>query len=129
MAEADALYPPLKPQHTGLRGRCPRCGQGRLFSGFLKVAPSCEICGLDFDFADAGDGPAFFIICIACIPVALFAVWMEVAIGAPFWLNGLLTLPLLVATCVLPLQPLKGLMIATQYFHSAREGQLSGKEN
>lgn len=128
MAHADPHddYPPLKPQHTGLVGRCPRCGRGRLFSGFLKMADRCEVCGLDFDFADPADGPAFFIITFACVPVVAFAVWMEVAVSAPYWLNALLTLPLLVLFCILPLRPLKGLLVAQQFIHNAHEGAIAG---
>ena len=118
-------YPPLKPQQTGLRGRCPRCGQGALFSGFLTLRERCEVCDLDFGFADAADGPAFFVICLTCVPVVGFAVWMEVAMQAPYWLNALLTVPLLVLFCVIPLRPLKGLLIATQYYHNAREGRMA----
>lgn len=122
-------YPPIKPQHTGLVGKCPRCGRGPLFSGFLALADHCEVCGLNYDFADPADGPAFFVITFACVPVVAFAVWMEVAVGAPYWLNALLTFPLLLAFCVLPLRPLKGLMVATQYYHSAREGALDPAGN
>lgn len=117
------------PQHTGLVGKCPRCGRGPLFAGFLRLAPSCTVCGLDYDFADPADGPAFFVITFACVPVVLFSVWLEVAIGAPYWLNALLTLPLLVLFCVLPLRPLKGLLIAQQFVHSAREGALEKDED
>ena len=52
------------PIGRGLRGRCPRCGEGRLFQGFLDLRPRCEHCGLDYGFADAGDGPAVFVILI-----------------------------------------------------------------
>ncbi|TIW05242.1 MAG: DUF983 domain-containing protein, partial [Mesorhizobium sp.] len=46
-----AHYPPLVPWQVGIRGRCPRCGEGHLFDGFLKLAPKCEVCGLDYSFA------------------------------------------------------------------------------
>ena len=62
--EDKALYPPLPPTRTGMRGLCPRCGEGRLFRGFLDVQPSCQVCGLDLAFADSGDGPAVFIMMI-----------------------------------------------------------------
>ena len=58
----DQVPPPPLPIARGLRGRCPRCGAGRLFRGFLQLRPRCESCGLDFNFADAGDGPAVFVI-------------------------------------------------------------------
>ena len=48
---------------AGLRCRCPRCGKGKLFAGFLTLRPRCEVCGLDYGFADSGDGPAVFIMC------------------------------------------------------------------
>nr|WP_306118218.1 MULTISPECIES: DUF983 domain-containing protein [unclassified Roseitalea] len=126
---APAAYPALDPLKTGPRGLCPRCGVGRIFTGFLKIKPQCPHCGLDLGFADTGDGPAFFVICFTCIPVAAFTVWMEVGAGAPLWLNALLTLPLLVIFCVLPLRPLKGWMIAQQYRHEAGEGVWADKPN
>lgn len=118
-------YPPLKPHHTGLVGKCPRCGRGALFAGFLRLADRCTVCGLDYDFADPADGPAFFVITFACVPVVAFAVWMEVSVGAPYWLNALLTLPLLMLFCIAPLRPLKGLMVAQQYVHNAHEGVIA----
>lgn len=124
MADDSAQYPPLSPRQTGLKGLCPRCGRGALFEGFLTIRDACPSCGLDYSFSDTGDGPAFFISSIGMVPVAAFAVWMEVSVGAPYWLNALLTLPLLVLLCILPLRPLKGLFAALTYVNSAHEGRL-----
>ena len=49
---------------SGLLGRCPACGRGRMFSGYLTLAPRCNSCGLDYSFADSGDGPAVFVILV-----------------------------------------------------------------
>jgi len=46
----------------GIACRCPRCGRGKLYAGFLTLRPRCESCGLDYAFIDIGDGPAIFII-------------------------------------------------------------------
>jgi uncharacterized protein (DUF983 family) len=119
-----AHYPPLEPWHVGVRGRCPQCGEGRLFNGFLTLAPRCECCGLDFSFADPADGPAFFVICFACVPSVLFAVWAEVAFSPSLWFHALVSLPLVLATCIPPLRPLKGWLVASQFFHKAEEGRL-----
>ena len=108
----------------GLAGRCPRCGEGRLFAGFLTVKPECEACGLDFAFADAGDGPAVFIILIAGFIVAGAALMTEFAYAPPLWVHALLWGPLAVVVCVGPLRPLKGLMIALQHRFQAAEGRL-----
>ena len=62
---SDPAYPPISPLKTGIRCRCPRCGEGALFDGFLKLKPRCNACGLDYKFADSADGPAVFIMLIA----------------------------------------------------------------
>ena len=51
-------YPPQSPVSNGIRGLCPRCGQGKLFKGYLTVPDKCDHCGLDFSFSDSGDGAA-----------------------------------------------------------------------
>ncbi|MBB3320166.1 MULTISPECIES: DUF983 domain-containing protein [unclassified Rhizobium] len=118
-------YPPLPPIQTGIRGLCPRCGKGHLFKGFLTLRPNCEVCGLDYSFADPADGPAFFVICFACIPTVLLSVWLEVAHNASIWTQIFVTGPFLLATCIPPLRPLKGWLVASQYFYKAQEGRLS----
>lgn len=119
-----ADYPPLSPLRTGLHGRCPRCGEGNLFAGFLKLAPRCNACGLEYSFADPADGPAFFVICFFCVPAVLLGVWIEVAFQAPYWVHLFTTLPVLLLTCIPPLRPLKGVLVANQYFYKAGEGRL-----
>ena len=121
----EKQWPRLEPIRTGLRGRCPRCGQGRLFEGFLALAKGCDACGLSYDFADPADGPAFFVICFACIPTVLLSAWLEVAHHASIWTQIFVTGPFLLATCIPPLRPLKGWLVASQYFYKAQEGRLS----
>ena len=114
---------PPPPVSTGLRGRCPRCGQGRLFSGFLAVRPSCESCGLDFAFADSGDGPAFFVMSIVGIVVVALALWTEFTYEPPLWVHAALWLPLSTILSLGMVRPLKGLMVAVQYANKAEEGR------
>jgi uncharacterized protein (DUF983 family) len=108
---------------AGLACRCPRCGKGKLFQGFLTLRPRCEACGLDFAFADSGDGPAVFIILIAGFIVVGAALVTEILYQPPFWVHALLWLPLILVVTLGPLRPLKGLMIALQYHHDAAEGR------
>ena len=125
MTEQDkALYAPRSPLSTGLKGCCPRCGRGRLFSGFLKTAKRCTNCGLVFEFIDSGDGPAVFIIMIVGFIVVGAAMVTEIKYMPPIWLHMVLWLPLTVILALGMLRPLKGLMIALQYKHNAQEGRL-----
>jgi uncharacterized protein (DUF983 family) len=121
-----ADYPPLPPTATGMRGRCPRCGEGRLFSGFLGVQPRCQVCGLDYAFVDSGDGPAVFIIMIVGFIVVGLALFVEFTIAPPFWVHALLWVPLVLALSIGLLRPLKGFLIAQQYKHKAEEGRIAG---
>ncbi len=120
----DHASPGALPISRGLRGRCPRCGDGRLFKGFLSLRPACEHCGLDFDFADAGDGPAVFVILIGGAVVVFAALITEVVYQPPYWVHAALWLPLILIVTLAPLRPIKGLLIALQYHHKAAEGRL-----
>jgi uncharacterized protein (DUF983 family) len=111
------------PIRTGLACRCPRCGRGRLFQGFLTLRPRCDICGLDYAFAEAGDGPAVFVVFLAGAIVVGGALIVEFNYAPPLWVHAVLWLPLILATTILPLRPMKGLMIALQYHHKAAEGR------
>lgn len=126
MSEDKALYAPVPPVGAAMRGRCPRCGNGALFSGFLDTAPSCKACGLDYRFIDSGDGPAVFIILIVGFVIVGLALFVEVSYQPPLWLHALLWLPLTLILCIGSLRPLKGLMIGLQYKHKAEEGRLEG---
>jgi uncharacterized protein (DUF983 family) len=114
------------PFATGLGGRCPRCGQGRLFQGFLTLKSRCEACGLDYGFADSADGPAFFVMSIVGFIVVGLALWVEFAFQPPIWLHLLLWTGLSVVLCLALVRPLKGLMIALQFQNRAEEGRLKG---
>lgn len=111
----------------GLACRCPRCGGGRLFAGFLSLRPSCGECGLDYAFIDSGDGPAVFIILIAGFIVVFSALIVEVLYRPPLWGHAALWVPLILLTTLAPLRPMKSLLIALQYHHRAQEGRLTDR--
>jgi uncharacterized protein (DUF983 family) len=121
---ADASFTPPNPILAGIACRCPRCGKGRMFSGFLGLKPACEACGLDYSFVDAGDGPAVFVILIAGFVVVGAALAVEVLYQPPLWVHAALWLPLILLTTLAPLRSMKGVLIALQYHHKAAEGRL-----
>lgn len=112
------------PVVTGLKGLCPRCGKGHLFQGFLKVRPQCEVCGLDFTFADSGDGPAFFVMSIVGIVVIGLALWVEFAFSPPIWLHLVMWCALSIILSLALVRPSKGVLVALQYHHKAEEGRI-----
>jgi uncharacterized protein (DUF983 family) len=116
--------PPVSPFLTGLQGRCPRCGKGHLFQGFIQLAPRCESCGLDFGFADSGDGPAVFVALIGGFIVLGAALWTEIVYEPPMWVAVAIFLPLTIVVCLGLLRPFKGLLIALQYRNKAEPGRL-----
>ena len=115
----------LDPVKTGIRGCCPRCGHGQLFDGVLSLKPHCSACGLDYSFADAGDGPAVFVILIVGFIIIGSVLWLQVNYAPPIWVHILLFAPLTIILSLLALRWCKGILIAMQYRHNAREGRLS----
>ena len=112
----------------GLACKCPRCGRGKLYAGFLTLRPKCEACGLDYAFIDAGDGPAVFVMFIAGFIVVGMALLVEIKYAPPLWVHALLWLPLILVVTLAPLRLIKGLLIALQYHHDAAEGRLDRRD-
>lgn len=113
--------PRLSTLKTGLACRCPRCGKGPLYKGYLSLRESCPQCGLDYGFADPADGPAFFVMSGAGLIGMIFMMAFEFTVHPPIWVHAVVTLPLLVALCLGCLRPFKAWLVAEQYVHKAAE--------
>ena len=100
---------------AGFTGRCPRCGEGALYDGFLNVADGCTACGLDYSGQNSGDGSAFFIIMIVGFVVVGLALALEGMFAPPVWLHMVLWLPLSLILTLAMMRPAKGILIALQY--------------
>ncbi len=125
--QADPATPSLA--RTVLLARCPRCGEGRLFSGWLAVAPACTVCGQDLKRADTGDGPAVFVILIVGAVVVAAALVTEVKVSPPYWVHAVLWVPSVIGLSLLLLRPVKALAVALQWKNKAAEGRMSsGRE-
>lgn len=108
---------------AGLRCRCPRCGEGKLFNGYLTLADHCETCDLSFAFADPADGPAFFVMSgIGVVVITLWAVWV-IAAHPPIWAQFAVVFPALIGGLLISLRPVKAWLVAEQYVHKAEEGR------
>ena len=119
-----AVQEKVSPWIAGPLCRCPRCGKGPLFDGFLSIAQRCTVCGLSYSFADSGDGPAVFIMLITGFFVTGGALIVEALYSPPYWVHAALWLPLAIALPLLILRPFKATLIALQYESKAQEGRI-----
>jgi len=133
LIKSDAVRWILK---AGWQGLCPRCGEGAMFKSWLKIQDSCPACGLSYRFAAPDDGPAFFSLCFVAFPLIFLVVWLQVAYEPPIWVHLVTSVPLMAIGCVLPLRPIKGWLVASQYVNRAQEAgtgrlwaQLHGTEH
>ena len=95
----------------GARGRCPACGEGRLFAGYLKPVERCEACGTELARIRADDAPPYFTIFIAGKLIAPFVFGLERALAPPLWVHAVVWAPVITAACILLLRPVKGATI------------------
>lgn len=113
----------VNPVLAGLACRCPSCGKGPVFRGYLQVCETCAACGFDLRKADAGDGPAVFIIlgvgALACLAAGL----TEAAFHPPVWVHLLIWPLAAVAGALALLRPFKAVLLAMQFHHRASEAR------
>jgi uncharacterized protein (DUF983 family) len=111
-AEKRDLWTALK---RGLRCRCPRCGEGKLFRAFLKVDDHCTVCALDFTPHRADDLPAYLVIVIVGHIVVPLALMIETNYSPPVALQLSIYLPITLIASLLLLQPVKGAVVGVQW--------------
>ena len=114
----------VSPFTAGIRCRCPNCGEGRVFAGFLRFKDRCDACGADLTIADAGDGPSFFVMFAALIFIVPSAMFFEFAFRPPGWVHILIWPPITLAFSLFFLRPVKALLFALQWRHKAGEARL-----
>src|SRR4051794_22170770 len=94
MMAIDHTYPPVNAVAAALRGRCPRCGHGKLFKGFIGLQPCCCVCKMDYAFVDSGDGPAVFMSLLAGFVVVGLLLWTEVKYEPAIWILMAIFMPM-----------------------------------
>ena len=120
MTKEPAMAPP-SPWLAGLTLRCPQCGKGGVFSAYLRLRDACTVCGADFKSADAGDGPAVFVILIVGAIVAPLLLILQVGLDLPDTLALGITIVTAIVLCFAFLPPFKATLFALQWKHKARE--------
>jgi len=109
------------PVENGLKGLCPECGEGALFSGYLTYAESCEACDADFTIEDAGDGPAVFVI----FAIGIFIIPMALAFSMITKLHMIWTIaiftPIIILVSLWLLRLMRGVLFNLQWSNNALE--------
>jgi uncharacterized protein (DUF983 family) len=93
---------------SGLRGRCPACGETKLFSGYLRVMPACAACGAPLGSYPSDDAPPYITMLVVLHLLIPIIVVLEETVEPPFWLYGVVFLPLAVILTLALLPLVKG---------------------
>ncbi|WP_321339922.1 DUF983 domain-containing protein [Breoghania sp.] len=117
--ENDALARPKRDlplaMKRGSLGRCPKCGEGHLFDGYLKVRPVCEHCGQELFHHRADDAPPYFTILILGHILVSVVLGVEIAYEPPMWVHVALWTPFTILTSLALLRPIKGALVGLQW--------------
>lgn len=99
----------------GLSMKCPACGEGRMFGGFLKVQGRCETCREELHHHQADDYPAYLVIFVIAKLVFVGILFVELTYTPPYWVHFALWMPLVLFGAIGLLQPVKGFVVALQW--------------
>ncbi|WP_427965775.1 DUF983 domain-containing protein [Altererythrobacter sp.] len=112
-----------KPElaRAAIFGLCPDCGSRTLFSGWVKFADRCRVCGLDISRFNVGDGPAAFLTLIIGALVIGLAIWLDVAVRPPFWVHALIWIPFTVVAVIWGLRVSKAALLVAEHRNKAKE--------
>lgn len=99
----------------GLVSRCPDCGLGPMFAGYLRVADSCSHCGTELHHHRADDAPPYFTMMIVGHVVIGLVLFAEMVYSPPIWLHMTLWLPLTLILSLALMRPVKGIIVALQW--------------
>jgi len=105
----------ISPFSVGIRGRCPACGKGRLFDGYISVPDACPECGQSYEGADSADGPAVVIMFVVGFLGLVGMLIVEFTFHPPLWVHVVIWVPTILILSLGLLRPLKGIFIALQY--------------
>ena len=117
------------PFVAGLRQRCPNCGEAPVFAGYLRLRESCPQCGADFRHADAGDGPAVFVILLVGALVVPIGFILQFGLQWPAWAALGLTFALTIGLSLWLLPIFKATLLSLQWAHKSLEARNSDYED
>ena len=105
----------LQAMWRGFLGRCPHCGEGRLFRAFLKTVDDCQVCGEEFHHHRADDLPAYLVVVVVGHVILGAFMGVETMFALEMWQHLAIWAPLTVISAVALLQPVKGAIVGLQW--------------
>lgn len=118
----------VSPLAAGWGCKCPECGEGPLFSGYLEMNKTCPNCGADFTIADSGDGPAFFVMSIVPVLLIPLAMVVQILFHPPSWVHLIIWPPAILGLSMYLLRPFKATLFALQWKHKAEEARFEDRD-
>jgi uncharacterized protein (DUF983 family) len=106
----------MQAMWRGFRGRCPACGEGRLFRAWLKVGDKCRACDEEMHHHRADDFPAYLVIVMVGHIVVPLVLSVETTFAPAYWIHAAMWLPLTLGLSLGLLQPVKGAVVALQWY-------------
>ena len=110
---------------ASLFGQCPDCGHRTLFSGIIRFADSCTLCGLNFSAYNVGDGPAAFLILIVGAMMVAGATVLQVLVSPAWWVHLIIWAPLTIVLTLGMLRLAKGMLLIIEHRKQAHEGRIA----
>lgn len=99
----------------GFLGRCPYCGEGRLFRAFLKTRESCPVCHEELHHQRADDFPAYLVVFIVGHVVVGAFMGFEIMFELSTWQHLAIWIPVTIVAAVALIQPVKGAVVGLQW--------------
>jgi uncharacterized protein (DUF983 family) len=116
----------------GMMCRCPSCGEGRLFTSYLKVTPACDHCGEVLSHHRADDAPPYLTIMVVGHIVVPMLMWLELRYEPALWIHFVIWLPLTLVMSLVMLPPIKGAVVGFQWglrMHGFDENSAEAEED
>lgn len=107
--------PLMNAMLRGFLGRCPHCGEGKLFASFVKTVDRCGHCGEEMHHHRADDLPAYLVVVIVGHIVVGAFMSVEATSTLSTWQHLAIWIPLTIGSALALLRPIKGAVVGLQW--------------
>ncbi len=115
VGEPQMARPVFRSMLRGAACRCPKCGTGRLFDGYLSTADRCSACRLELHHHRADDAPPYFTMVIVGHVIIGLVLYAEMSFSPPVWVHMAIWLPLALTMSLALMRPIKGAIVSIQW--------------